>query len=74
MHKKLQHNSVNGKYSPAYSLWLEKRYFICKAVAKISSWQVYVISRRRIVWQGSTFDFIFFLFPIRVAAALANGS
>ena len=35
--QKLQHNSVNWKYSPAYSLWLEKRYFICKAVGKISS-------------------------------------
>ena len=72
MHKKLQHNSVNWKYGPAYSLWLEKRNM--QGCPKISSCQVYVFSRRRIVRQGSTFDCIFFLFPIRVATALAHGS
>ena len=36
------------------------------AVANISSYWVYAISRRRIVEQGSTFGFVFFLFSMRV--------
>ena len=36
------------------------------AVANISSCWVYVISRRRIVQQESTFGFVFFLFSMRV--------
>ena len=42
-----------------------------KAVAKISSCQVYVISRRGIVQLGSSFGStcIFLLFPMRVAGA-----
>ena len=36
------------------------------AVANISSCWVYAISRRRIVQQGNTFGFVFFLFSMRV--------
>ena len=36
------------------------------AVANISSCWLYAISRRRIVEQGSTFGFVFFLFSMRV--------
>ena len=40
---------------------------LTRAVAKISSCQVYAISRRGIVQLGSSFGSIFLLFPIRAA-------
>ena len=44
------------------------------AVVNISSCWVYVISRRGIVQQRSTFGSIFLLFPIKVARAHAHSS
>ena len=47
---------------------------VIRAVAKISSCWVYVISRRRIVQIESSFGSIFLLFPIKVAAAHTHSS
>ena len=43
-----------------------------RAVVKISSCPVYVISRRGIVQLGSSFGSIFLLFPMRVVGAHAH--